>query len=119
MDMDLYDGYLRVVLERLKTFNVHTASYSKDKEYFIVFGSDNQEKAHSYDTIKYCYENNIDAYFTIFNDSPHLVLDYLNKNDGPVYKITENFLYDNIENLKNKYSNYSAHFFHASDNFVI
>jgi hypothetical protein len=119
MDMDMYDGYLRVVLERLKTFNVHTSRYAKNKEYFIVFGSDDQEKAHSYDTIKYCYDNNINAFFTVFNDSPHLVLDYLNKDDGPVHKIVENFLHYNVNDLKNKYSKYSAHFFHASDNFII
>lgn len=119
MDMNLYDGYLRIVLERLKTFDVHTSQYSKNGKYFIVFGSDEQERAHSYDTIKYCYDNNIDASFTIFNDSPHLVLDYLNNNDGPVYKIAENFLYEDLNTLKNKYSGYSANFFHASDNFVI
>jgi len=118
MDLNLYDGELRNVLGRLKTFNIHTLSYSKYNNYRIIFGSDYQEKTHSYDTIDYCKNNNIDAFFTIFNDAPHLVLDYLNSSDGPVYEVIENFLYLSNDEIKNKYSHHSAHFFHASDNYT-
>jgi hypothetical protein len=117
VDPKRFNGDFKFFVDRIENLINHTIKFDKDTEYLIILGGDEEERISSDQTIKMCKTEDIDASFLIFRDAPHLILDYLNRQDGPIDKLIESFLHDDQETLKEKYSHYSTHMFKASDDY--
>lgn len=110
-DPDRYGGNMKFYMDRLESVNVHTLNFSKTTEYRIIFGSDDEEQRSISPTIEKCKKENIKSFFTIFDDSPHLILNYLNDKSGPPNVVVEDFLFCSEDEIIKKYSSYSSRFF--------
>lgn len=115
-DPNRYGGNMKYYIDRLESFNVHTVNFSPDNKYVIVFGSDDEENLSSSNIINKCKAENIQALFAVFHDSPHLILDYLSKKEGPVDKIIEGFIDLNKQDLEQRYKEYSVSIFNSHQN---
>jgi hypothetical protein len=116
-DPDRYRGDFKFFVDGIKNMKHDTIQFSEDTEYVVVLGGDEEEKISSHQTIKQSRERNINAFFVVFDEAPHLILDYLNKDSGPIDCIVEGFLHDSQDIIKQKYSSYPAQFFRASDDY--